>query len=134
MIACVAAGRVEPLAGLGRKLPRVAFFRIKGNRAIGWKGIDRQRPLPGIARLSLPLNEPSALQIVTASAGYYLGPLQDTPVNHAIQDAMGGRISATALLMPLFVGGRIVSDREPGAGEGRNWIQVQGSDGWLRLR
>ena len=96
------------LAGLGGKIQRVAFFRVKGNRVVGWKGIDRNQPLQDFAQLSLPLTEPSVLRTVTENAGYYLGPLQDTPLNHLLHDVFGGA-PQTLLLMPLIVGGRIAS-------------------------
>ena len=97
------------VAGLGNRFERVALFRVRGERVIGWKGIDHSKPLMAFAQLSLPLTEPSVLKTVTESSGYYLGPLQDTPINHVIHDAFGGGAAQTLLLMPLFVGGRIVS-------------------------
>jgi hypothetical protein len=97
------------IAGLGKKLKRVALFRVKGDRVVGWKGIDRNKPLTGFTQLSLPLTEPSVLRMVTENAGYYLGPLQDTPVNYVLHDLFGGGAPETLLLMPLVVGGRVVS-------------------------
>ncbi len=106
------------IAGLGRKLDRVALFRVKGDRVIGWKGIDRGSPLTAFTQLSLPLTEPSVLKTVTEGAGYYLGPLQDTPINHVLHGAFGGGAPQTLLLMPLIVGGRIacILYAEDGAG------------------
>jgi type II secretion system (T2SS) protein E len=97
------------IAGLGKRVNRVALFRVRGDRVVGWKGIERHRPLTAFAQLSLPLTEPSVLKTVTESAGYYLGTLKDTPINHVLHDAFGGGAAQTVLLMPLLVGGRIVS-------------------------
>lgn len=96
------------VAWLGKKFYRAALFRVRGTRVIGWKGIDHGKPLLAFAQVSLPLTEPSVLKTVTESSGYYLGPLPKTPVNHLLHAALGGGEPQTLLLMPLFVGGRIV--------------------------
>lgn len=94
---------------LGNILQRVALFRIKDGKAIGWKGISRKAPIKGVTQLSLPLSEPSVLRTATESAGFFIGPLPDTPVNHFLHDALGGGEPQPVLLMPLFVGSRIVN-------------------------
>lgn len=93
---------------LGKTLERVALFRIKDEKAIGWKGFNNNVAIAGISQLSLSLVEPSALRTVTESAGYYLGKLKDTPVNHLLHDLLGGGKAHAVLLMPLFVGPRVV--------------------------
>jgi hypothetical protein len=94
---------------LGSKLQRVALFRIKNHTAIFWKGFDRQMTITGLDKLHFPLNEPSVLKTVADSAGVYLGPLQETPVNHLLNDALGGGRPTAVLLMPLLIGGRLVN-------------------------
>lgn len=94
---------------LGSKLKRVALFRVKNHTAIFWKGFDRQMTITGLDKLHFPLTEPSVLKTVADSAGVYLGPLQETPLNHLLNDALGGGQPAAVLLMPLLIGGRLVN-------------------------
>ena len=94
---------------LGSKLKRVALFRIKNHTATFWMGFDRQLTITGLDKLHLPLNEPSVLKTVADSAGVYLGPLQETPINHLLNDALGGGQPTAVLLMPILIGGRLVN-------------------------
>jgi hypothetical protein len=94
---------------LGSKLKRVALFRIKNHMAICWKGVDQEMAIYDVDQVRLPLDEPSALKTVTESASFYLGPLQETPINHLLNDALGGGHPQTVLAMPLIVSGRVVN-------------------------
>jgi len=94
---------------LGSKLKRVALFRIKNHMAICWKGVDREMAIYDVDQVRLPLDEPSVLKTVTESASFYLGPLQETPINHLLNDALGGGHTITEKAMPLIVSGRVVN-------------------------
>ncbi|RII26651.1 MAG: general secretion pathway protein GspE [Geobacter sp.] len=94
---------------LGRKLRRAAIFRIKDHTAVFWKGFDRKMTITGIDNLRLPLTEPSVLKTVADSAGIYLGPMKETPINHLLYDALGGGQPSAVLLMPILIGGRLVN-------------------------
>ena len=94
---------------LGRRVRRAALFRIKDHSANFWKGFDRKMTITGIDNLRFPLTEPSVLKTVADSAGIYLGPMKETPINHLLYDALGGAQPAAVLLMPVLIGGRLVN-------------------------
>jgi len=88
---------------------RAAIFIIRDDMAIGWKGTFLHEPLPEVAGIRIPLSEPSVLKSVADGAGFYLGPVSDTPMNRSMLDGMGGGRPKTVLLAPLLISGRIVN-------------------------
>jgi hypothetical protein len=94
------------LAGL---FDRAAIFIIRDDTATGWKGVLHREPLLEITDLSIPLNEPSVLKTVADSAGLYLGPIAETPMNSKLIEGLGGGRVKAVLLAPLVISGRIVS-------------------------
>ena len=97
------------IAYLADRFERAAIFLIRGDTAIGWKGVLHREPLPEIADIRIPLGEPSVLKAVVDGSGLYLGPLADTPMNMKILEGMGGGRPKTVLLAPLMISGRIVT-------------------------
>lgn len=95
-------------AYVSREFERVALFMVKGKAAAGWKGIVRQKAIPGFENFQLPLDEPSVLKIVADTKNFYLGPILDTPGNKKMLSALGGG-PGTALLIPLMMMGRVVT-------------------------
>jgi len=94
---------------LAGRFERAAIFLIRNDTAIGWKGVLNQEPIMEITDICIPLNEPSVLKTVADSAGLYLGPLADTPMNRSMLDGMGGGRPKSVLLAPLIISGRIVN-------------------------
>ena len=101
--------RYSLIAYLADRFERAAIFLIRGDTAIGWKGVLHREPLPEIADTRIPLGEPSVLKAVVDGSGLYLGPLADTPMNMKILEGMGGGRPKTVLLAPLMISGRIVT-------------------------
>jgi hypothetical protein len=97
------------IAYLADRFERAAIFLIRGDTAIGWKGVLHREPLPEIADIRIPLSEPSVLKSVVDGTGLYLGPLADTSMNSKILEGMGGGRPKTVLLAPLMISGRIVT-------------------------
>lgn len=106
---------------LAGRFERAAIFIIRSDTAIGWKGVLHQEPILEITDICIPLGEPSVLKTVADSAGLYLGPLADTPLNRKLLDGMGGGRPKSVLLAPLMISGRIVTilyaDSEKDMGE-----------------
>jgi len=94
---------------LAGRFERAAIFMIRSDTASGWKGVLHQEPLLEITDICIPLSEPSVLKTVVDSAGLYLGPLADTPMNRKLLDGMGGGRPQSVLLAPLMISGRIVT-------------------------
>lgn len=102
---------------LGREFARGALFMIRDDTAFGWRGVKRQQELPEIGKLAIPLTGPSALKTVVDGAGFYLGPLSATPLNERLIEGLGREKPETALLMPLLIGGRVVTALYADGGE-----------------
>ncbi len=93
---------------LGQTLSCGAMFLIRGDMAMGWKSILRQKPVPNFDQLQIPLDEPSVLKTTAESRSYYLGPVPRSPFNSMLLQEFGGRVPKTVLLVPLVMMGRTV--------------------------
>lgn len=85
----------------------VALFLVQGERVNGWRSTDPEST-NRVARVSLPLAEPSVFQTIHATRGHYLGPIPQTAVNTQLLQTLGRPAPRTAFLASLIVGGRLV--------------------------
>lgn len=93
----------------GQEFSQVALFLVKGNTAVGWRGMRDGKFMPNFPSFSVPLNEPSVLKVVAETKSFYRGPLPPTPLNATIIRAMDGEAPASANLIPLTMMGRVVN-------------------------
>ncbi|MFA5516225.1 MAG: hypothetical protein WDA20_08050 [Desulfuromonadales bacterium] len=94
---------------LGSQFPRSALFLVRGEFATGWHAFAAGTMVDGFDRLRIPLAEPSVLKTVTNSRSPVLGPLQRTPFNSEMLQALGGELPKTVLLLPLMMLGRVMA-------------------------
>jgi hypothetical protein len=94
---------------LGEEFDRVALFMIKGNVAVGWRGLHGKAPIPSLDELRIPLERPSILKTVTDGKSFYLGSIPETPENSKMMAGIGGNTPSSVLLLPLMLMGRAVS-------------------------
>jgi len=93
----------------GQEFSQVALFLVKGNTAVGWRGMRDGKFMPNFPTFSVPLNEPSVLKVVAETKSFYRGPLPPTPINASIIRATDGEAPASANLIPLTMMGRVVN-------------------------
>lgn len=93
----------------GQEFSQVALFLVKGNTAVGWRGMRDGKFMPNFPSFSVPLNEPSVLKVVAETKSFYRGPLPPIPLNATIIRAMDGEAPASANLIPLTMMGRVVN-------------------------
>ena len=87
----------------------VALFLIRSDSAIAWRGMSDNVAVDKISSYQIPLNESSALKIVTEGKSYYLGPLADTENNKILSKMFGEDKPSTVLLIPIIILGKIVN-------------------------
>ncbi|HZV82125.1 MAG TPA: hypothetical protein VFF53_08165 [Geobacteraceae bacterium] len=97
------------IGDLTDRFERAVLFMIRGETAIGWKGVFLRKPLTALNELRIPLGEPSVLKTVADGSGLYLGPLTDTPMNRKLLEGVGDGGPGTVILAPLVISGRIVA-------------------------
>jgi hypothetical protein len=93
---------------LGQEFFRGALFLVRGDTALGWRGVVNRTTIEAFEQVQIPLDEPSVLKTVAESKSFYLGPLARTPFNSMILQALGGRVPDTAMVVPLLMMGRVV--------------------------
>lgn len=93
---------------IGQEFPRGALFMIRGGNAFGWKAMMDGEEIARFDEFQIPLDEPSVLKTVAETGSNFLGPIPRTPFNSMMLQEFGGRMPETALLLPLFMMGRVV--------------------------
>lgn len=93
---------------IGQEFPRGALFMIRGGTAFGWKAMMDGEEIARFDEFQIPLDEPSVLKTVAETGSNFLGPIPRTPFNSMMLQEFGGRMPETALLLPLFMMGRVV--------------------------
>jgi len=93
---------------IGQEFPRGALFMIRGGNAFGWKAMMDGEEIARFDEFQIPLDEPSVLKTVAETGSNFLGPVPRTPFNSMMLQEFGGRMPETALLLPLFMMGRVV--------------------------
>lgn len=99
----------QVIAWLGHEYPRGALFLVRGETALGWRGVVSRVPVADFEGLEIPLDEPSVLKTVAESKSYYLGPLARTPFNSMLLQQLGGQVPGVVMLVPLVMMGRVVA-------------------------
>ena len=86
---------------------RLALFYISGQVAFGWKGKGEGIQKRNLASLMIPLELESILKTVYQTGAHFLGPVPDSAVNQRILLALGGIIPSQAIVMPIYIFGKI---------------------------
>jgi hypothetical protein len=106
------------LESLSSEFGRAALFIVRGDNASGWRALQAGVDIPDFEKVHIPFARPSVLKTVAEGKSFYLGPLTTNPLNQRILAALGGTPSASALVMPVVVFGRVVDILYLEGGEG----------------
>lgn len=106
------------LESLSQEFDRVALFIVRGDNASGWRALQGGVDIADFEKVHIPFARPSVLKTVAEGKSFYLGPLTANPLNLRILAALGGTSSASALVMPVVVLGRVVDVLYLEGGEG----------------
>jgi len=101
-VADALAGYLDKVFGTG------ALFILRGNEAVGWRGIGNGKTIAGISSLSFSLNKPSVLKNVSETKDFYLGPLAFSPENRRILEILGLADDAPLFVAPVIMLGKAV--------------------------
>lgn len=106
------------LESLSQEFGRAALFIVRGDNASGWRALQDGVDITDFEKVHIPFARPSVLKTVAEGKSFYLGPLTANPLNQRILAALDGTPSASALVMPVVVFGRVVDILYLEGGEG----------------
>ncbi|MEL6545676.1 MAG: hypothetical protein AAFQ82_13675, partial [Myxococcota bacterium] len=86
----------------------VCMFVVQGDQINGWRGIEPEQTAQ-VARISMPVSNPSVFQTIYNTQGHYLGPLPKNDYNEDLLKQLGRESPRTALLAPIMVRGKLVA-------------------------
>lgn len=91
--------------------PRVAFFAIKSDKAIGWRarGFEGSVGDSAIQQISIPLSGDHLLSDVSKSRTTWSGGAHSHPENHVLLNRLGEEAPQRVVAVPLNVRGRAVA-------------------------
>jgi len=94
---------------IGLEYATGALLLVRGNSAVGWRGVLDRQQLPAFPQLQLPLDQPSVLQTVSFNKNAYAGPLAPLPVNQQLAAALGSPARGNILVAPVMLLGRLIA-------------------------
>jgi len=94
---------------LGQEFASGALFIVRGNRAVGWRGVSNGERVGGFADLNLLLSKPSVIRDVVESRNFSLGSLVITPENRQILKTLNIRPETSLLVLPVIMLNKVVA-------------------------
>lgn len=94
---------------LGQEFTAAALFIVRGNAAVGWRGVSGGESVAGFADLNLLLSKPSVLRDVVESRNFSMGALINTPENRQILKVLQIRPEISLLVLPVVMLNKVVA-------------------------
>lgn len=94
---------------LGQEFTAGALFIIRGNSAIGWRGVSGGEKVARFAELQLLLSKPSVLRQVVESKSHYLGELAGTFENQLLLKSLKLPLETTLVALPVVMLQKVVA-------------------------
>lgn len=94
---------------LGQEFSTGALFIVRGNRAVGWRGVSGGERVTGFADLDLLLSKPSVVREVVESRNFSMGSLINTYENRQILKALNIRPETSLLVLPVVMLNKVVA-------------------------
>lgn len=97
------------ISHIGQAFGSGALFLLRGNDAVGWRGVSNGGMIDQGEMGSLHLGEPSVVRDVAENGLFSLGPLMATRENRRILELLGIQHDASLFVLPLILHARAVS-------------------------
>jgi hypothetical protein len=94
---------------LGQEYISGALFIVRGNSAVGWRGVSGGERVAGFADLNLLLSKPSVLRDAVESRSFSMGTLAGTPENQQILRLLNIRPETSLLVLPVVMMNKVVA-------------------------
>lgn len=94
---------------LGQEFTTGALFIVRGNAAVGWRGITGGELQAGFGELNLLLSKPSVLRDVVETRNFSMGALISTPENRQILQALKVGSETSLLVLPIIMLNKVVA-------------------------
>jgi len=94
---------------LGQEFTTCALFIVRGNAAVGWRGVSAGKKISGFEEVNLLLSKPSVLRDIIEERNYFMGILINTPENRQIQKVLEIRPETPLLVLPVVMLNKVVA-------------------------
>ena len=94
---------------LGQEFSAAALFLVRGNAAVGWRGVSGGEKVTDFADLSLLMSKPSVVRDVVDSRNFSMGTLINTPENRQILTILHIRPETSLLVLPIVMLNKVVA-------------------------
>lgn len=94
---------------LGQEFRGAALFLVRGNAAVGWRGVTDGEKVPAFDELSLLMSKASVLRDVVESRTFSMGTLIHTPENRQILKVLQIRPETSLLVLPVVMLTKVVA-------------------------
>ncbi|MBK5273886.1 MAG: general secretion pathway protein GspE [Desulfuromonadales bacterium] len=94
---------------LGQEFSSGALFIVRGNSAVGWRGVSAGERVTGFAELTMLLSKPSVLRDVVDTKNFSMGALINTPENRQILKTLNIPPEVSLLVLPVVMLNKVVA-------------------------
>lgn len=94
---------------LGQEFTTGALFIVRGNSAVGWRGVTGGELLSNFGALNLLLSKPSVLRDIVETRNFSMGALINTPENRQILQALKVVSETSLLVLPIVMLNKVVA-------------------------
>lgn len=94
---------------LGQEFTSGALFIVRGNGAVGWRGIRAGEKISDFTNLNLLLSKPSVIKDVVETMNFSMGALLNTPENNQILNVLSIRPETPLLVLPVIMLKKVVA-------------------------
>ncbi|MFA7404374.1 MAG: hypothetical protein WC007_10285 [Pelobacteraceae bacterium] len=94
---------------LGQEFSSGAIMIVRGKSATGWRAVQDRDKIPDFEKLTIVLDDSSVLNTVITTSHFHMGPLDNSPRNKQLTEAMKSTPERSHLIMPVIMLNKVVA-------------------------
>lgn len=94
---------------LGQEFSSGAIMIVRGKAAVGWRAVQARQKITDFDTLTIALDASSVLYTVISTSHFHMGPLNNSPGNKQLTDALKSTPEQFHLIMPVIMLNKVVA-------------------------
>lgn len=94
---------------LGQEFSSGAIMIVRGKSAVGWRAVQDRDKITDFDKLTIVLDASSVLYTVIATSHFHMGPLNNSPGNKQLTEALKSSPEQSHLIMPVIMLNKVVA-------------------------
>jgi hypothetical protein len=94
---------------LGQEFSSGAIMIVRGKTVVGWRAVHAHQKITDFDALTISLDASSVLYTVITTSHFHIGPLNNSPGNKLLTEAMKSTLERSHLIMPVIMLKKVVA-------------------------